>query len=77
MDEFKYTEALEKYVDENAIYPEAERTLVRRIDRLIIPCMSTKRPWLPLQYLVPKPIHISDSELQQCVLVPVEVSTTS
>ncbi|THU92236.1 MFS general substrate transporter [Dendrothele bispora CBS 962.96] len=35
-----YAEALEKYGNEDAIEPEVERRLVRKIDRLIIPCLA-------------------------------------
>ncbi|THU93702.1 hypothetical protein K435DRAFT_779726 [Dendrothele bispora CBS 962.96] len=83
-----YTEALDKYADENAINPEAERKLVRRTDRLMIPLkatypsyacfsMSTNDSGFPLRYLVPKPIYIFNSEFRQCVLVSVELINTS
>ncbi|THU88857.1 hypothetical protein K435DRAFT_781869 [Dendrothele bispora CBS 962.96] len=36
--------------------------------------MLNKRPWVPLRYLVPKSIYISNSEYRQYVIVPVETS---
>ncbi|THU93706.1 hypothetical protein K435DRAFT_861272 [Dendrothele bispora CBS 962.96] len=84
LDEF--TEALGKYHDEDAINPDAERKLVRRIDRLMIPCHiftcpMCARPILPrrppVHHMLTLSIYISNSEYRQYVIVPVEVSTTS